>query len=334
MFFVLSGFLIAYLYLPLKIESRTGLRIFLGRRFARIFPLYLLVTIAYYVFVTIRGLHDADISEIFLNLTLLKGFSDQYLFTGIMQAWSLTVEESFYLLSPLIFLLIRRKRIFWLQIPVLFLAGLAAVYLFRTILQLSFFERVEFMWFTTFFGRCTEFYLGIFLAKQALAGKLNQRKGIMRTIGGGLATVICIVLMSFLQQPFNVVHSVNAYPGLVVNNLVLPLAIYTFLKGLLTEKTFLSGLLSSPGFQLLGKSSYALYLVHAGIFADFFLRYSRGNLWIQFLLVQALSIVLYKFFEQPLNAWLKKRFFSDVIINRQLQSEGNPVNSINQRSVV
>ena len=64
----------------------------------RIFPVYL-------VLLTLKYASGARPSgeEMLLNYTLFKGFSDNYIFTGIPQSWSLTVEMTFYCLAPFLY---------------------------------------------------------------------------------------------------------------------------------------------------------------------------------------------------------------------------------------
>jgi peptidoglycan/LPS O-acetylase OafA/YrhL len=105
LFYVLSGFLNAYNYAA---KAREGGRRFLvqcfGRRIARIYPLYLFLLLV--TFAATAPLPDALTA--FLNVTLLKGFFWNYYFSGIAQARPLTVEETFYLLAPLLFSLTLR----------------------------------------------------------------------------------------------------------------------------------------------------------------------------------------------------------------------------------
>ena len=114
-FFVLSGFLIAYTYQDRPLESGRDYLKYLAIRLARIFPVYLLI-------LTLKYLDQGFPSpkETFLNYTLLKGFSDKYNLSGIPQSWSLTVELTFYLLAPLIFSLAKQR----LRRPLVYLTGL------------------------------------------------------------------------------------------------------------------------------------------------------------------------------------------------------------------
>ena len=97
-FFVLSGFLLAYSYGATPAKSLSAYRDYIIIRIARIFPLYWLILTAYYVDFRF-GKMDFSI----LTYTLLHGFSSTLNLEGIAQAWSLSVEFSFYLLMPLLY---------------------------------------------------------------------------------------------------------------------------------------------------------------------------------------------------------------------------------------
>ena len=113
-FFVLSGFLITYLLCAEK--KRTGgisVRMFYMRRILRIWPLYyLIVIIGFFIlpqfefFNLFRGSFDAAFdSNLILYLLILPNLA--FALNGapvphIGQAWSIGVEEQFYILWPLL----------------------------------------------------------------------------------------------------------------------------------------------------------------------------------------------------------------------------------------
>lgn len=111
-FFVLSGFLITWLLLrEFEGSGDASLRRFYLRRTLRIFP-------AYYVFLLLSYAVDHSRGGSWgRGLTLSAvGYAVNYFnalhgepITSITHAWSLAVEEQFYLLWPLIFLLLMRR---------------------------------------------------------------------------------------------------------------------------------------------------------------------------------------------------------------------------------
>ena len=129
LFFVLSGYLIGgQLLAPLAHDQPINLRRFFARRALRILPAYLLVLAVYFFLPSWREYPEMSPLWKFLvsvqNIGLHGG-------TAFSHAWSLAVEDQFYLLLPLILLFVNRWRRAALIIPcVIVLGGIAL----RTIL--------------------------------------------------------------------------------------------------------------------------------------------------------------------------------------------------------
>jgi peptidoglycan/LPS O-acetylase OafA/YrhL len=94
---------------------------------------------------------------------------------------------------------------------------------------------------------------------------------------------------------------------IVINNLVVVPGICLLLVGLMSEPTHLGRLLVSRPFDLLGKASYAFYLIHAGVLDQFLTQHVTMSLPLRFLITNVLAIVLYKGIEQPLHRRLVPR---------------------------
>ena len=117
LFFVLSGFLITRLLLGEFAETGTvGYGEFLLRRALRILP-------AYYVFLIATFLLDRHLGDAWPRSMTLSALTYVYNYwvvaqrtqlTSIDQTWSLAVEEHFYLVWPLVFLVLARRRRVWL----------------------------------------------------------------------------------------------------------------------------------------------------------------------------------------------------------------------------
>jgi peptidoglycan/LPS O-acetylase OafA/YrhL len=97
-FFVLSGFLITLRYSEQASLNRHWLRDYARNRFARIYPIYFLITMVTLVVLPLAAGASIDWTTLTMNLTLLRGFFTDFNFSGVPQAWSLTVEERFYLI--------------------------------------------------------------------------------------------------------------------------------------------------------------------------------------------------------------------------------------------
>jgi len=126
LFFVLSGFLIAgQLFDAIKKGKPISLREFFAKRFFRIIPPYLAM-LCLYVFIPFLRERE-HLASIWKYLTFTLNFGLDLKTTGTFtHAWSLCVEEQFYLILPLTFLLLNhfkagKKTIYIL--PALFILG-------------------------------------------------------------------------------------------------------------------------------------------------------------------------------------------------------------------
>jgi peptidoglycan/LPS O-acetylase OafA/YrhL len=305
-FFVLSGLLIGYRYIGLK---RIPLRSYFANRFARIYPMYfLLTTLTYGVLWQTKEQSGQElIKEYLLNLTFLRGLFEQYLYTGISQGWSLTVEEMFYLSAPLAFWLIQRSWHWLWRFPLLLLAlGCMLVLVARHQPWDGFFSSFDFLFQYVYFGRVGEFFVGITLAwllRRYPAGTTTPR---FITWAGVTGIMGCVGVLALLHGPQEFDFGVLTPTGMAVNNLVLPVfGIAPLLWGLMREKTILQQLLSSRLLVLLGKSSYVFYLIHMGVMRQF-LRGLLPNTVFCVLALYLISIGLYAWAEEPLNTWLRR----------------------------
>lgn len=176
-FFVLSGFLIWHRYADNIELNKKWFKKYLTNRIARIYPLYFLWTSIVMVLALIA--HNTPLGDFlfpyFLNITFLKGFSSEYVYSGIAQGWTLSVEELFYLSAPILFILNLRKKVPFVALGLMIITiGLGLYYTFREIDFHGFFNNLQMMRITTFFGRFTEFFAGILLAKYIHSSLLRK----------------------------------------------------------------------------------------------------------------------------------------------------------------
>lgn len=123
LFFVLSGFLITYLLLKEKAQNKTiDLKKFFLRRIYRIWPLYYFIFIIaillipflvanfeifkedFYYYNRIVDSHNYGFKGILFYLFFMPNVAlySGYFMAGATQAWSVGVEEQFYLVWPLL----------------------------------------------------------------------------------------------------------------------------------------------------------------------------------------------------------------------------------------
>jgi peptidoglycan/LPS O-acetylase OafA/YrhL len=357
-FFVLSGFLIAFRYFDSFKLTGDWFRQYLKNRVARIYPMYFLLTLG--AFVSYYFTHDQKVTNGFANpvglflmhITFLRGFFDQLKFTGIAQGWSLTVEECFYFSAPFIFYFAQKYRKFYIQPVVITLAGVTLVLVFSHVNWCGFFGNFTFLMLYTFLGRSFEFFAGIQLALIVRKQKLDgQKKTKFTYLGFGLIFV-CVWIMSILPIPKGEVAGLHHPFGIFTNNYLLAASIALFFYGLLTETTVLKKILSNRFVELLGKSSYIFYLIHLGYMYDFLhyyfnkwnddifalydkwgvdwvspFQYDNLNVLYAFIILNGVSILLFKLIEEPLNHYIRKSNF--LIKSNKVHTPQNKSEAIN-----
>ncbi|MCO5950028.1 acyltransferase family protein [Mucilaginibacter flavidus] len=339
-FFVLSGFLITFRYYNSFHLTGAWFRQYLKNRVARIYPMYFLLTIAAFAYFFITG--DAKVTKglpnpvglMFMNITFVRGFFYQYWDTGIAQGWSLTVEECFYFSAPIIFLIAKKYGKFYIQPVIITLFAIVMFLIFRNINWHGFFGEFSFVMVFTFFGRCFEFFVGVQLARYVLKNGFKRTNKISFTYVGFIMIFVCVFVMA-LQTPIAPwLFGLETPIGIITNNYVLCIMVAFFFYGILTEETSFKKLLATPFVELLGKSSYIFYLIHLGwmytlIMGSFnqlndyiFTLYDKWqkdwispfqydwvNLLLVFIVLNAVSICLFKLIEEPLNHTIRKSNF-------------------------
>jgi peptidoglycan/LPS O-acetylase OafA/YrhL len=302
-FFVLSGFLICNRYYE---EKNFSFKSYFIKRFARIYPMYFLLTTFTFLFFAIFHSQSnlIHLKNYFFNISFLKGFSDDLKFTGIAQGWSLTVEEVFYLFAPIFFLLIKRSKLFLLITPLFFFGlGFLLVSIFNGLDSYGFMKSINFMLNFTFFGRVTEFFIGIALALLLRNNRFEFKFQGFTYLGvSGIILSICALVSLKVGTGFGV----DTTFGKVINTLLLPVfGIAPLFLGLIKEKTILQKFFSTKIILLLGKSSYIFYLIHLGIFVTILNKISSNQGFV-FIALNLISVVLYLFVESSLNKIIRK----------------------------
>jgi peptidoglycan/LPS O-acetylase OafA/YrhL len=309
-FFVLSGFLIAYRYYG-RLTGPGQLRDYAVNRFARIYPLFALVTIA-----SLAYQHESNVGNWVLSLTFLNGFSDGPVrYAALTQGWTLTVEVCFYLAAPIILaLLLRGTRPILIWIALLAI-GTLLVGLNGMVLHVDAITSWKFMYYGTFFGRSLEFLVGAMLAIKVLDGWTLPTGRIPWTYAGIVAFVAAMVFSAVLVSDsyrFGIYHPA----GLAMNNLVLPFVIAAVFAGLLFERTLVARTLMTRSAILLGGASYALYIIHFGAIGSLIAEKTTG--WIPnthpigryvvlIPVLLVLSIALFRLVEEPIRFSLRRR---------------------------
>lgn len=300
-FFVLSGFLITYRYFRQSRIDLKWLRNYFINRFARIYPVYFLVLT---IVIIVGGRHD--IVYLLQNYFLLHHLPPLIHSHGmaIAPSWSIVVEECFYLSAPFIMWFALRKQLIR---PYLFFCGLLTIVLLMQ--NDHSVGKITMLLNSTIFGRFTEFFIGILITLYVVRkGKeeVHAKPGIRFTAIG-----ISLILLLTLPLIYASSRMWLQYPLMIaIDNLLMPVAIAVFYIGIVYEQSFIRRLLSMPLVQVLGKGSYAFYLIHLPLIEFFgpqvkvlFSRYHNVYVLSLFLLCILLSVLVFLFWEEP---WRKR----------------------------
>jgi peptidoglycan/LPS O-acetylase OafA/YrhL len=313
LFFVLSGLLICLRYLDRIEFKKHWMKRYFRNRVARIYPMYLLITCLTFAASQLQASYDQsgywqdygvrDKLLVFgLNITFLRGFFDQFKFSGVAAGWTLTVEECFYFLAPVLLLGLRTKPL-KLVLYALVLPAIGALLVTYAPHRYGFFGSYTFLFRVTFFGRCLEFLAGMGLALFLFKQGNKASKHAIYTWGGVIWIASVVGLMAWADNP--ALPEKGTLPVCIfLNNVVLVPGLCALFYGLIREQSSLSRLLGSKAFELLGKASYTFYLIHQGILSRFLELHISSNVIIKFLLINLVAIVLFKLVEEPLHKWL------------------------------
>jgi peptidoglycan/LPS O-acetylase OafA/YrhL len=264
LFFALSGYLIGNQILAaMRSEGGFSLRTFYIRRFLRTLPAFYAVLALYACWPWFRA--GLTLPPLWQFLTFTQNF-DLMPGTAFSHAWSLCVEEQFYVLLPAVALLIaalRRSLVWaWVAVCASFLAGMAIRgYLWQT--QVGDSEGGFHYYNTIYYSslcRFDELVAGVALAllKNHHGGawsKLTSRGN--WALGAG-AAVAGSALYLFAEDHYGYGMTVFGYPLLALGCTLLLIAALS--PGSLLERTRI------PGFGKVALWSYAIYLTHKQIF--------------------------------------------------------------------
>jgi len=255
-FFVLSGFLITWLLL--KEEERFGkvsLKLFYARRTLRIMPAFYVYWLVFVGWVLVSAkrlvITQAICSFLYVNNYYQAIFGDPN--TGLSHTWSLGVEEQFYLLWPITFLLFRSnsRRLKFL------LWSIAAVWLYRELLVFIFHVPQGYI-YEAFDTRADHLMIGCALAvalKEQLWTRLWQRL----VAFPALIWITFALLLGSMFAEYSHIVSYRDAVGFIVEPLLTAILI---VQGIAYGSASLGSVLNWGWVRYLGTISYAIYLYH------------------------------------------------------------------------
>lgn len=261
LFFALSGYLIGnQIFAAMRSSDGFSLRHFYARRFLRTLPNFYLVLALYFLWPAFRG--DAPLLPLWKYLSFTQNIALEP-GTAFSHAWSLSIEEQFYMLLPALALagaaLGSSGRVAWVAVALAFGAGMlcrADAWLDHVQGQANWMRAYYKYIYYSSFCRFDELLAGVALAllknQQPALWQRLSRYGNAFFVAGVLVTLLACAL--FLRDHFGFAVTVFGYPLLALGIAMLIFAAAA--EGSLLREARI------PGAGSLALWSYAIYLTH------------------------------------------------------------------------
>lgn len=281
-FFVLSGFLIGtQLFKEITRTDGVDLKSFYLRRAFRIFPAFFVVLGLYAIFPVLRDAPTMQPVWSFATFTVNFDF-DPRIGRAFTQAWSLCVEEHFYLVLPLLILLLHRwigMRSTLLIAGAMMMAGMILRYLIwenqvgvlvdAGKLRDAFAVYLRDVYYPTY-TRLDGLLLGVILAAaRFFKSELYKRYAPPRiALPVGVALVLAALMLFSIRGPLagtNLFLVFQAQLGTVAGFPLISIGIALILGAMLDLEHILKRW-QVPGAVIVATLSYSLYLTHKSVF--------------------------------------------------------------------
>lgn len=293
-FFVISGYLISSIIYKEMTEGKFSLARFYERRAKRIIP-PLLVVVAFSCLMSVFFMDNIQKHDFYQSLISVATFSSNFLFwmeTGyfeqaselkpLLHTWSLSVEEQFYIVFPLLLLFVTKFRYRTIMSIIVALSILSLIIAEMTLQR----------------DPSASFYLPMSRAWELLAGSIlamfpnvEIRK---RNNWISLAALLGLTAAIFVYDASVSFPGISAVPVIIATGLIIRYA---------HRGTWAAQVLSVRPFVFIGSVSYSLYLWHQPLFAFARLNYgTHPSLWLMLSLCALafiFSVISLKFIENP-----------------------------------
>lgn len=298
LFFVISGYLMTSIIYEQSKNNNFSFKKFILKRIRRIFPAILFICIISLPFIYFHIMPKDLIEQIKSILSSIFFFSNFFysyisqeyaaessLLKPFIHTWSLSVEMQFYIILPLIIVLVIKKdlslfKTFLILIIIFFICSLFSNIYFQ---DLNFYNSISRLW-EFLFG-------GLVYLIQKKNFKINQNNSFINSL---------IILSFFTIIFYFIIFDTDLF---FKTWLLIPFVLCSGILIFFKENNLMNKLFNLNLISYIGKISYSLYLTHFPIFA--FSRitdFTKGNFEKKIylgILIILVSIILYKFIETP-----------------------------------
>ncbi len=315
LFFILSGYLMATIYLE---QPATWANIwkFGVARFARVMPLYLLAVWVSYWFMMSGKLPNG----IFYNIDSVEKLLEHLLFiVGTSVLWSIPVEVQFYAVFVVIWWVFARFKKGYGNL-FLYVLAIACLYLQSLVPNLDYHG----IHLTIGIAKA---YLLYFLAGMLLGQIKLSGWSAPAYLRKNFFVLVLLLLPFFFTENYNAIfhlkNKIDYTIWLDLRNLLVISGLFFILVFMVPDDNII---LSNRIGKFLGDSSYSIYILHLPILTALFryFKYIKGawlRLGIGLTLVLVLSYASYRLIELPSRNWLRSLAF-------QRKNSGGPAEPV------
>jgi len=310
-FFVISGFIITSTIYPQIVAKEFSFNLFYIKRIKRILPLFYLVVVvslffAYWLYTPNDFIGFADswrYSSAFIANIYFEKHSGYFAPTSetlpLLHTWSLSIEEQFYFVWPMVLLISAKylsKRVLIIFVSLSFVSFIAYSQFLTSIDP----DKGYFLIQSRAFELLGGALLAIFLANKP--ANFTVPVGVLQLCGMiGVGSTIALAWL---------LDENDSFPGFNALWVVISACLIIFSGE--NKRAFISRLLSIRPMVLIGRLSYSLYLWHWPVLAFYqyySLQFSTVDAIVCGLVTLVLSIISWRFFETTLRHLpVKKRW--------------------------
>jgi len=267
LFFVLSGFLISsQLFAQIKKEQQLSFKIFFVKRVFRIIPAYLITLALYFCIPMFREKESLPPLWKFLTFTQNIGLNLKDYGT-FSHAWSLCVEEHFYLFLPLILLLLQisnsMKRSYWLLIALFAFGFVIRLYSYNNLYQPNTASDFPWIYWYKYIYYPTYNRLDGLLSGVAIAGIYQFYPAVWSKISnyGNLTFILSLLV---LAASYNICYHQQTFSASIYGFTVVSVGYGLLLIAAISPSCFLYKW-NSKVTSFIATLSFAIYLIHKGV---------------------------------------------------------------------
>ena len=305
-FFFLSGVVLALNYMS---KTEFSNREFFIKRFARLYPVYLIAFIVTLILGMIFNDAFPKGRSVLLQLFTLHAWSPGTCLEINYPSWSISVEVFFYILFPLILLLEKRIGNVKTTIFIISFWFLSAIqhYLFSELLYVP--KNAKIGQFILYFPlwHLNTFLIGILCAKYIRIRKRVKSKNFLQP-----RILFTLGIITF----FAIIGTDNIIKPYTHNGLMAPV-FFLIVAGLATDKSLITKFIGNKTFILLGNASYSIYLFQWPIYICLCTLLGLDQLhgayfYIYLLCLVLISVTIYIGFEKKMKKLLVSKWIKTV----------------------